>query len=625
VKRPTTDIHDKPALDEGAFQQLLSAAFVLQQHKEKLQAAHEPESDFGKMLTEVVGIQEQIRNRHLDLQAATTLVARRIREITGANGAAIGILEGEDLEYFAAAGSASGELGSRAPFELSLAAECLHTGLVLRCPNAESDARLRPELCSPLNIRALIAVPILFAAKVAGVLELHFAQAGAFQEQDVRTCQLLASLLAEAIGKDKEKDKAKEAESSASAPPAETFPVDNASLRAALEKIKPQLERLAGSAAAPVAGAKPAAPSPPAKFQSPAATVCEGCGNHLAEDETFCGACGTSRHAPSTWASLWEMQRAAEKSGRPLKARTEGDASSQESLDILPSELEDIVARFSMEGDAAPAKPPQIPPPSMPAAMRKPSGQNGNGTGARMPSPQSDPPRVASARATPAPSSSPKKKDDAKVTVRVTVKDAEDESAASLPSFATQSPRGLSPATPQVPAEDGMLPGASKTAPASVSPWGSAAKTRAWLETEHGGAWLTRKWRAQRANIYLAASGALLIAVLAGLGTPSAPPTNPVNARVAGNKASHRKAPQAPPKPELSVADQLLVGLGLAEAPEPPAYTGNPEAKVWIDLHTALYYCPGSGLYGKTTGGRFTTQRDAQQDNFQSATRRACD
>ena len=69
----------------------------------------------------------------------------------------------------------------------------------------------------------------------------------------------------------------------------------------------------------------------------------------------------------------------------------------------------------------------------------------------------------------------------------------------------------------------------------------------------------------------------------------------------------------------------LLIGLGLAEAPPAPIYEGNPDTKVWVDVHTALYYCPGSSLYGKSVGGRFTSQRDARQDSFQPATRHACD
>ena len=71
--------------------------------------------------------------------------------------------------------------------------------------------------------------------------------------------------------------------------------------------------------------------------------------------------------------------------------------------------------------------------------------------------------------------------------------------------------------------------------------------------------------------------------------------------------------------------DRLLVSAGLAEAPDKPEPKGNPDTKVWVDLHTALYYCPGTDLYGRTPKGRFTSQKDAQLDQYEPAYRRACD
>ncbi|MFY9558732.1 MAG: hypothetical protein WAQ52_00725, partial [Terriglobales bacterium] len=71
--------------------------------------------------------------------------------------------------------------------------------------------------------------------------------------------------------------------------------------------------------------------------------------------------------------------------------------------------------------------------------------------------------------------------------------------------------------------------------------------------------------------------------------------------------------------------EQALVSLGLAEAPEPPPRRGNPNVQVWVDPRTALYYCADEDEYGKTPGGRVTTQREAQLDQFEPAGRAACD
>lgn len=74
----------------------------------------------------------------------------------------------------------------------------------------------------------------------------------------------------------------------------------------------------------------------------------------------------------------------------------------------------------------------------------------------------------------------------------------------------------------------------------------------------------------------------------------------------------------------LPAVDGLLVSVGL-KSPPPTVYGGNPERKVWIDVHTALYHCPGSPLYGKTPKGRYAKQKDAQADHFEPAARKACD
>jgi len=77
----------------------------------------------------------------------------------------------------------------------------------------------------------------------------------------------------------------------------------------------------------------------------------------------------------------------------------------------------------------------------------------------------------------------------------------------------------------------------------------------------------------------------------------------------------------------LSTWERALVKLGIAEAPDPPppVSRGNPNAQVWVDQHTAQYYCAGEEQYGKTAGGHFTSQREAQMDQFAPASRAPCD
>jgi hypothetical protein len=83
----------------------------------------------------------------------------------------------------------------------------------------------------------------------------------------------------------------------------------------------------------------------------------------------------------------------------------------------------------------------------------------------------------------------------------------------------------------------------------------------------------------------------------------------------------------AAPRPgALGPWERALVTLGIAEDPAPVVHLrGDPSLAVWVDPHTALYYCPGEEQYGKTADGRFSPQREAQMDRFEPAGRSACE
>src|SRR5205807_308240 len=141
--------------------------------------------------------------------------------------------------------------------------------------------------------------------------------------------------------------------------------------------------------------------------------------------------------------------------------------------------------------------------------------------------------------------------------------------------------------------------------------WSSAAKARDFLEQLASGrnqSAFARFWNARRGDIYLAVA-VILVAVVLRWGIWSSHSVSATGGPAAA--AGHRRPA---PDSDLSMLDKMLIGLGLAEAPETPERRGNPETQVWVDTHTALYYCPGTDLYGKTPKGKYTTQRDAQLD-----------
>jgi DNA-binding NarL/FixJ family response regulator len=75
---------------------------------------------------------------------------------------------------------------------------------------------------------------------------------------------------------------------------------------------------------------------------------------------------------------------------------------------------------------------------------------------------------------------------------------------------------------------------------------------------------------------------------------------------------------------KFPVVDNVLEHAGL-KGQAAPSDDGNPDAKVWVDLHTGLYYCRGERSYGKTPRGKYERQQDAQFDQFQPANRKPCE
>lgn len=168
---------------------------------------------------------------------------------------------------------------------------------------------------------------------------------------------------------------------------------------------------------------------------------------------------------------------------------------------------------------------------------------------------------------------------------------------------------------------------------ASVADWSSAVSARDYLQQVAGGArrtWLAAFWNEHRGDLYLWVA-ILLVLVVFRFAVWSNRPVNgtrkPATATPTATATSpgHKAAGHKPAARELPLLDRILIQLGVAEPPPAPENKGNPAAAVWVDLQTGLYYCPNADSYGKTPKGKYTSQRDAQLDQFAPAYRKVCD
>ncbi len=574
----------KAVLDEAGFQQLLSAAFLLQQHNDRL-ISSTPKKDSvvdpAQSLSEIVETQNRIHSDELNFDDSVALIAERVRKITGVEGVAIGVVERDQLKYRAGVGTAAGAFGSSLPQRNSLSAECLRTGQLFLSPDAIRDARVPQELAQKRQTRAFVSLPVYYEQKVAGVLELCAAQPRRFEEKELRLCQLMAGLITECVAK------ATEAEWK------QALAAERATMLEALEKIKPHLQKMAnGTADLEKESPLPSTPSMPvssairsdradqarAKDAKISPQVCRGCGNPLDEHQLFCGICGTecrtdaAKDSANDWASMWnplsqDRQRVAEEKSAHEESLPSPEELSQD--EDLPLALREIIAKFSDEEERPARALEAVAPPEIVEDIDD-----------ELPSYPQEATKAPELAEIPHEKSEP------------VVLDQEVEPEPDLRIVEVPESRAIQPA-----------------------PWHSARGTKAWLEAlgaKHPSRqWMSQNWQAYRGTIYLSLAAALLIAVFVG--------SSPVTTNGSGRRGLQ--------KPRLTLMETILVNLGLAEMPQPVTvpHPGNPQTQVWIDVHTAMYYCPGADLYGKTPGGRVVSQYDAQQDQYEPAFRRACD
>jgi len=581
LTQTATSPQRKPLLDEASFQQLLQAAQVLQEHNDRLRAKG-VQADFAENLSAIVETQKLIQTLQLDLTAAAELVAERVQKITNASGAAIGIIDKGQLFYRAATGSAAQDAGTRIAPESALSADCINKGSALNYPDVTPSLHVNSESFRERDVKGFIAVPVYHAGQVAGVLELRFARANSFREADLRSAELMAGLLSEAMVT-AARMKWKEALAS-----------ERQSMLEALERIKPQLERLGSDSLESVSAQKaPIAFSPQATAHSESflrrmADTCPACGSEFFdESESFCGICGTARPVEAVTADS-EGSSAAIKTDLPWLTpyEQEGPSNGHSSV-ILPE-----IAKTSTGGSVSLVSSSVIlPEPQLATATSKSVLEPGAAS-------------KFEAEAAPA-------------------WDFQQQPLADAPTDMLRIvPADI--AVEALPADQLGLAPVAGAEQIQAQPWTSAKTTQDWLQTvktrrSPQAEWLAQQWQRRRANIYLVFAGLILLLAITGWGIRPAGTTAAGNAVPAGNSQVSAPAP-----PEMSLFEKLMVNLGLAEPPPAPVNLGNPNTQVWVDVHTALYYCSDSELYGKTADGKFTSQKDAQQDQFEPANRKAC-
>jgi EAL domain-containing protein (putative c-di-GMP-specific phosphodiesterase class I) len=152
-------------------------------------------SDEAALLSRIIAVQGEIAQAGLDPHKVVDVVTRRAQELTHSTGAVVELLDGDELVYWSASGNVVPQLGTRVSADRSLSGVCVKTGRVLQCNDSETDPRVDIEACRRVGLRSMLVAPLPYGNTIIGVLKVVAPWVDAYHEEDVRTLELLNTLI----------------------------------------------------------------------------------------------------------------------------------------------------------------------------------------------------------------------------------------------------------------------------------------------------------------------------------------------------------------------------------------------------------------------------------------------
>ncbi|MBN1205810.1 MAG: PAS domain S-box protein [Myxococcaceae bacterium] len=150
-------------------------------------------------LADIIQLQSGVMQAGLDQQRLMQQLCEGARVLCGAEGAAVGTLEGAELVFRYAVGTMEPFTELRLPVEKSFNGASVLRGEVLHAEDCETDERVNHDQARELGIRSMIAVPLRHGERTVGVLDILSSRPHAFDTREVRTLELIAGLIGTAM------------------------------------------------------------------------------------------------------------------------------------------------------------------------------------------------------------------------------------------------------------------------------------------------------------------------------------------------------------------------------------------------------------------------------------------
>ena len=159
----------------------------------------EPQGVPDDRFTLLVQLQRELAHIESDSAAIMQVIVMYAARLTGADGVAIEMIEGDETVYRAVHGTAAGFLGKRLPRTQSLTGLAITAQAVIHCYDTETDSRVNRTACQKIGVRSFVVVPLQHDRQYIGGLEVLASASGAFDARDGETLQVLGGFLAASL------------------------------------------------------------------------------------------------------------------------------------------------------------------------------------------------------------------------------------------------------------------------------------------------------------------------------------------------------------------------------------------------------------------------------------------
>jgi putative methionine-R-sulfoxide reductase with GAF domain len=187
-----------PALSPAYGERVPASFSALAPSRSHARIMGHPEAD---SISRNTVLEQEIHTGELDLEPAISAIAERAQALTGATGAAIALRHGDEIVCRARTGRTAPDLGVRLQTDSGISADCVRTGEVVLCNDAERNPHVDLASCRRLGARSILVAPLRHFRRTLGVFEVLSGAPHAFDHGDVATMQLMSSMMVAAISR----------------------------------------------------------------------------------------------------------------------------------------------------------------------------------------------------------------------------------------------------------------------------------------------------------------------------------------------------------------------------------------------------------------------------------------